>query len=240
MKRLLLTSLYLLTIASAETLVIKTAEQKELVYDISSKPESPRLLSQPTQKQQENPSLLSLFPSENQVSLGETRLPVGIWPIASAITPSQRYAIVANAGLQGRSDGHADTISVIDLKSTPPRVIDHITIGDAPSSVAITPTGNLAVIPLIQGSDEQSQDKWFSRAEGALAIVSLNDTGAHFLGTLKTGRTPIGATFNSAGTHLYIAHREEQNIAIFRVTGNRLTRGPVIQLPKRPLSLTLR
>jgi hypothetical protein len=37
----------------------------------------------------------------------------------------------------GAADGNVDTLSVIDLDASPPRVIDHVVVGDAPEGLAI-------------------------------------------------------------------------------------------------------
>src|SRR6266446_1898951 len=47
-------------------------------------------------------------------------------------TPDGRRALTADNGNSGAADGHVDTVSVIDLEATPPRVIDKVVVGDAP------------------------------------------------------------------------------------------------------------
>jgi DNA-binding beta-propeller fold protein YncE len=51
---------------------------------------------------------------------------VGQKPINIDITPDGKLALVANVG---EVDGHVDTVSVIDLEASPPRVIDHVVVG---------------------------------------------------------------------------------------------------------------
>ncbi|MEE9420837.1 MAG: YncE family protein, partial [Desulfatiglandaceae bacterium] len=64
-------------------------------------------------------------------------LPVGINPYNADITPDGKLAIVANTGGGGRSDGNIDTVTLIDMETNPPRVIDHVVVGDAPEGIAI-------------------------------------------------------------------------------------------------------
>ena len=68
-------------------------------------------------------------------------IPVGLWPYNVAITPDGALALTADNGAMGMSDGHVDTVSVIDLAAEPPRVIDKVVVGDAPEGLAISPTG---------------------------------------------------------------------------------------------------
>src|SRR5262249_2039013 len=72
-------------------------------------------------------------------------MPVGQWPYNIDITPGGRLALTADNGNAGGSDGHVDTVSVIDLEANPPRVIDRVVVGDAPEGFAISPRGNLAM-----------------------------------------------------------------------------------------------
>src|SRR5690606_27699965 len=46
-------------------------------------------------------------------------IPVGLWPYNVAITPDGRLALTADNGASGASDGHVDTVSVIDLEVDP-------------------------------------------------------------------------------------------------------------------------
>jgi DNA-binding beta-propeller fold protein YncE len=45
---------------------------------------------------------------------------VGLWPYNVAVTPNGKLAISANNGNSGAADGQVDTVSIIDLKATPP------------------------------------------------------------------------------------------------------------------------
>src|SRR5262249_25407886 len=77
--------------------------------------------------------------------------PVGLWPYNVDITPNGQLAIVANNGNQGKGDGHVDTVSVVDLSTPQPRVIDHVVIGDAPEGLAISPKGDVAAVVVLRG-----------------------------------------------------------------------------------------
>src|SRR5437773_677829 len=48
-------------------------------------------------------------------------IPVGLWPYNFDIAPDGKLALSADNGAAGRSDGNADTVTVIDLESNPPR-----------------------------------------------------------------------------------------------------------------------
>ena len=78
---------------------------------------------------------------------------VGLWPYNIDVTPNGKLAIAANNGASGAADGQVDTVSVIDLEANPPRVIDHVVVGDGPEGFVISPTGGIAVALLLRGSN---------------------------------------------------------------------------------------
>src|SRR5919201_3138904 len=91
-------------------------------------------------------------------------MPTGVFPYNVDIVPSGEIAIVANNGAAGAADGNLDTVSVIDLQQNPPRVIDHVVVGDAPEGFAISPKGDLALAILVAGNSDKKA--WFSRKTG--------------------------------------------------------------------------
>jgi DNA-binding beta-propeller fold protein YncE len=90
-------------------------------------------------------------------------IPVGLWPYNVAITPDGALALTADNGAMGASDGHVDTVSVIDLEADPPRLIDKVVVGDGPEGLAISPTGEIAAAILLNGSAAVPKDAWQGR-----------------------------------------------------------------------------
>jgi DNA-binding beta-propeller fold protein YncE len=81
-------------------------------------------------------------------------LPANNYPYNVAVTPDGKLALIANTGNGGSSDGNADTVSVVDLEAKPIRIIDHVTVGDSPEGLAISPKGNLAITIEARGSNK--------------------------------------------------------------------------------------
>ena len=98
---------------------------------------------------------------------------VGLWPYNVDVTPDGSIALTADNGFAGGSDGNVDTVSVIDLESTPPRVIDRVVVGDAPEGLAISPKGNLAAATLLRGSN-MAWNSWFYNRNGSVAILKID------------------------------------------------------------------
>ena len=81
------------------------------------------------------------------------KMNVGLWPYNADVSPLGTVELTADNGNGGRSDGNMDTVSVIDLEATPPRVIDRVMVGDAPEGIAIKPKGDLAAVMMLRGND---------------------------------------------------------------------------------------
>ena len=105
-----------------------------------------------------------------KVTYDKQDLPVGIWPYNLVITPDGKLAVSADTGGGGTSDGHADTVSVIDLEANPIRVIDHVTVGDSPEGLAISPKGDLIATVEARGSN-QPTSSWYYHPGGAVTVL---------------------------------------------------------------------
>jgi DNA-binding beta-propeller fold protein YncE len=74
----------------------------------------------------------------------------GLNPLNVEITPDGKLAIVNNIG--GGQDGQVDTVGVIDLEASPPRVIDQVVVGDGPEGLAISPVGGYTASLILNGT----------------------------------------------------------------------------------------
>lgn len=166
-----------------------------------------------------------------------TTLPVGRWPYNVQISADGHWAVTANNGNGGLPDGHIDTISLISLKTPQARVVDHITVGDGPEGLAISPESDLIVVPLLQGSAGMFKGEWFHNDNGAIAVLTLGEDGAELVQTIETGAFPEGIAFNTTGTHVYCGDHASKTLTIFAVRNQRLERVNQLELPGYPASL---
>lgn len=165
-------------------------------------------------------------------------LAVGRWPYNVQITPNGKTALVANNGNSGLPDGHVDTVSVVDLTASPARVVDHVSVGDGPEGMAISPNGKLALVPLLQGSAPPFEGKWFHKPTGAVAVLSIDGTNVQKIGEVAVGRFPEGIGFSKDGKHAYVGDLLDKTMTILRINGTKVTNtGKPISLPGHPASL---
>ena len=165
-------------------------------------------------------------------------IPVGLWPYNVAITPDGTLALTADNGNAGSSDGHIDTVSVIDLEAEPPRVVDKVVVGDAPEGFAISPTGEIAVAILLNGSAAVPKDAWFANPNGKVVVLAIDGKEVTKAGEVDVGGLPEGVVFSKDGSHLYVGNYTDSDVSILGVDGTTVTdTGQTLQLPGQPASM---
>jgi 6-phosphogluconolactonase (cycloisomerase 2 family) len=175
-----------------------------------------------------------------KVSYGKYDMPVGQWPYNVDITPDGRIALTADNGKSGASDGNIDTVSVIDLELSPPRVIDKVVVGDAPEGLAISPTGTVAVALLLRGSDG-AKNAFFYNKSGSVVAMRIDGKKVTKTNEIEVGGLPEGAAFSDDGRYLYVGNFITQDVSILRVDGDRLVdTGKRVSLPGHPASIRAR
>src|SRR5947207_2572527 len=128
--------------------------------------------------------------SGQKVTYTKYDMPVGLWPYNIDITPNGKLALTADNGNGGSSDGHVDTVSVIDLEANPPRVIDRVVVGDAPEGFAISPTGEIAVAILLNGSAGVAKNAWFANRAGKVVVLKIDGKKVTKVGEVEVAACP--------------------------------------------------
>ncbi len=162
---------------------------------------------------------------------------VGLWPYNIGVTPDGKLAISANNGNAGAADGQVDTVSVIDLEAIPPRVIDHVVVGDGPEGFVISPTGKIAVAMLLRGSNSDKK-AWFYNRNGSVAVLKIDGKKVTKVGEVEVRGLPEGAVFSPDGKYLYVGNFLDGDVSILKVDGTKVTdTGKRLQLPGHPAAM---
>jgi DNA-binding beta-propeller fold protein YncE len=185
-----------------------------------------------------NANKVALLSIDGQkVTYDKRDLPAGIFPYNIAVTPDGKLALTADTGNGGSSDGNADTVSVIDLEANPPRVIDHVTVGDSPEGLAISPKGDLAVTIEARGSNMPKTASFYHPA-GAVTALKIDGKKVTNVGSIDVGALPEGAAFSPDGKYLYVGNFIGGDMWVLRVDETQLTDTTQrIKLPGHPASM---
>jgi DNA-binding beta-propeller fold protein YncE len=226
-------SISVLRIAGKKVTLVDTVAMGEVVAHVVFTPDGKRALAGkfPGHK------LALLEVNGEKVTYTKQDIPVGMWPYNFDITPDGKLALSADNGANGRSDGLADTVSVIDLEANPPRVIDKIVVGDAPEGFAISPTGKLAVALLLNGNDAAKNAKFYNRNGKAVAL-KIDGKKVTRTNEVEVRSLPEGVVFSNDGRYVYVGNYLDRDISILRVDGDQLVNtGKSLQLPGQPASM---
>jgi DNA-binding beta-propeller fold protein YncE len=172
-----------------------------------------------------------------KVTYGKLDLPTGQFPYNVDITPDGSLGITADNGFAGGSDGNMDTVTVIDMKATPPRVVSHVDVGDGPEGFAISPKGDLAVVLLLRGSNADKKAFYYNRNG---SVVALKIEGGKVIrgDEVEVGGLPEGVAFSPDGKYLYVGNFLDSDLSILAVDGTKLTdTGKRLKLPGAPAAL---
>ncbi|MGA9516730.1 MAG: YncE family protein [Pseudolabrys sp.] len=163
-------------------------------------------------------------------------MPTGVFPYNVDIVPNGTIALVANNGAAGSADGNVDTVSVIDLNQNPPRVIDHVVVGDAPEGLAISPKGDLALAILVAGNSNKKA--FFSRNGGTAVVLKIDGKKVTRVTEITVGGLAEGVAFSPDGAYAYIGNFLDNDMSILKINGTDVTdTGRKLKLPGHPASL---
>ena len=208
-------SVSVLRIAGQKVTLIDTVAMGESVAHVRFTPDGRRALAAkfPSHK------IALLDVAGEKVTYNKVDLAAGLWPYNVDVTPDGKLALTADNGNSGASDGQIDTVSVIDLEATPPRVIDKVVVGDGPEGLAVSPTGKLAVTVILRGSNA-SKSAYFYNRNGSVVALKIDGKKVTRSNEVVVRGLPEGAVFSADGKYLYVGNFIDQDITILRVDGD--------------------
>jgi len=227
-------SISVLSVSGKDVKLVDTVAMGEQVAHVVFTPDGKRALAAkfPGHK-------IALLDVDGQkVTYSKFDMPVGLWPYNVDVTPQGTIALTADNGNAGGSDGHVDTVSVIDLESTPPRVIDRVVVGDAPEGLAISPRGDLAVAILLRGSNVPPQSYFYNR-NGSVVVLKIDYKTVTRVGEVEVRGLPEGVVFSPDGQYIYVGNYMDRDVSILKVekNGRVVNTGKSLKLPGQPASM---
>ena len=146
-------------------------------------------------------------------------------PMAVAIARDESFAIVT-AATKAEASGpfgiaFDDRVSVIDLTTSPPKLVQSLTAGAGATTVRISPDGTLALVA--------------NRTEGTVSVFTIKDRRLTAAGKVaidpKAG--PAGIVFLPDGKRALVTRNFDHQVALLRIDGATVT------VDKRPITTAL-
>jgi DNA-binding beta-propeller fold protein YncE len=173
--------------------------------------------------------------SYTQVDGKNYDMATGLNPLNVQITPDGKLAIVNNIG--GGQDGQVDTVGIIDLEASPPRVIDQVVVGDGPEGLAVSPTGGYAASLILNGTGGAPKTAFYRHEKSYVALLKIEGKTVRKVGQADVGGLAEGLAFSPDGQFLYVGNFVEGNMDILRHDGDTLTKVASFPLPGHPASM---
>jgi DNA-binding beta-propeller fold protein YncE len=226
-------SVSVLSVKGTDVKVIDTIDMGGIVSHAVFTPDGKRALV--TKFNDHKVSLLDV--NGDKVTYSKLDLPTGLWPYNVAMAPSGKIALTADNGNHGSSDGSVDTVSVVDLELSPPRITDRVVVGDGPEGLAISPKGDVAVAVILAGSNNKSA--YFHKRNGSLSVLQIAGKKVTKVGDVEVGGLPEGAAFSPDGKYLFVGNYLDQDLSILRVDGTKITPVKRFKLSGHPGSIRM-
>jgi DNA-binding beta-propeller fold protein YncE len=178
------------TDAQGKPIVNPTGEDAVLIVDLAT-PESPKIVAS-----------LKL---ENSI--------VGP-PVNLAISPNGAIALVADSMTVAEDNSvrklvPTDQLFVIDMKASPPRLVQTLRVGKQPFGLSFSPKGNIALV--------------CNRADGTISVLKIDGTQVTQTGTIPMSPGVSHVEFTPDGKHALAVRALDNKVAILDVDGDKVT-----------------
>ncbi|MFL5408385.1 MAG: lactonase family protein [Myxococcales bacterium] len=149
-----------------------------------------------------------------------------------AVSSNDNKVNLVNGVVKIVADPKPDTVAVIDLKASPPKVIGEVeapgSVVGPPFSVAITPDESLALVTSSQKVDPADPTK--TVADNRVSVIDLRAKPPAVIATLEAGKGPSGVSINRQGTLALVANRNAGSISIFTIEGKTVSAAGTLAL----------
>jgi DNA-binding beta-propeller fold protein YncE len=153
----------------------------------------------------EDPKVVATLPLENSIVGPPTNL---------AISPSGSIALVADSMTVAEENGvrkqvPTDKVFVIDLKASPPKLVQTVTVGKQPSGLSFSPKGDMALVA--------------NRADGTISVLKIDGTQVTQTGTIPISPGVAHVEFTPDGKHALAVKSPDNKLAVLDVDGDKVT-----------------
>ena len=142
----------------------------------------------------------------------------GLRPYGIDISANGAFAAVANIG---RGQGDADTVSLIDLKVSPSRVVETITVGQTPEGIKVSPDNQHVAVVVMNGSNKPKSSPFYSD-NGKLVMLKVSGSSITKVAEAPIGHWSQGAAFSSDGKTVLVGNMVEKDVQVFAWDGQSL------------------
>jgi DNA-binding beta-propeller fold protein YncE len=145
-------------------------------------------------------------------------LNAGLRPYGIDVSSKGDFAAVANIGI---GQGDTDTISLIDVRAKPPRVVETVSVGQTPEGIKVSPDGAHVAVVVMNGSNK-AKDSPFRGDKGSLVLFRASGNKLAKIAEAPIGQWSQGAAFSPDGKTILVGNMVEKDIQVFAWDGTSL------------------
>ena len=142
----------------------------------------------------------------------------GLRPYGIDVSAKGDFAAVANIGI---GQGDMDTVSLIDVRARPPRVVDTISVGQTPEGVKVSPDGATIAVVVMNGSNKAKESPFYGDS-GRLVLLRATGPKLAKVAEAPIGHWSQGAAFSPDGKTILVGNMVEKDIHVFSWDGSSL------------------
>ncbi len=166
----------------------------------------------------------------NKVEDTKKFMVAGFRPYSVSISPKGTVAVLSN---QGGGQGDNDALSVIDLKVTPPRIVDTIAVEQIPEGVTMSPDGNYVAAVMQNGSNKPKAHPNHHKGS-VLKIFRVNGTNLTLAARAEFGGWGQGVVWSKDGKTLLAQSMLDKALDVFSFNGKTLKKTGSIKVNGGP------
>ena len=156
-----------------------------------------------------------------KVTIDPRPITTGLAPYTMDINATHTLAAVSN---MGRSDGDEDSVSLIDLRSKPYRVVGTFGVPSGPEPMKFSPDGRYLAVGAEDGSTKPAADP-FHHDNGLLGLYAVDGQTLRKVAETSTGPWIEAIAFSRDGKTILLQGMQNRQIEVFGWNGQTLTRG---------------
>ncbi len=161
----------------------------------------------------EDPKIVATLPLENSIVGPPTNL--GISPNGSIALVADSITVTQENG--ANKAGPTNKLFVIDMKATPPKLADTLTLGKQPSGLSFSPDGKMALVA--------------NRGDGTISVLKIDGTKVTMTGSVQVSAGVAHVDFAPDGKHAYAVRSPDNRVAVLTIDGDKVTYDKAQDIP---------
>ena len=149
-----------------------------------------------------------------------------------AVSGNENKVVNVNGVVTVVPDPPPDTVSVIDLKASPPRVVGEVkapvSVVGPPLSIAMTPDESLALVTASNKVDPN--DKTKQTPDNRVTVIDLTVNPPKIIATLEAGMGAAGISVNRQGTLALVSNLVDGTVSVFTIQGKTVTPAGTVEV----------